>query len=167
MNLVIRMVEHHVWLVGELIASAESLDDEQLDAPIDLPFEGIDDDPTVRSLLSRLVGQMDMWNNVIAGRAYDWSVEDGESIASMLARFKEAGPGFLDEVHRVVEQARLDETFIDAHREPVEVFTYGGLIAHVLTFAAHRRLLVLGALASAGITALGYGDPRKWVAEAV
>jgi hypothetical protein len=37
----------------------------------------------------------------------------------------------------------------------------------VLTFAAHRRLLVLGALESAGITALGYGDPRKWVAGTV
>jgi AraC-like DNA-binding protein len=167
MNLVIRMVEHHVWLVGELIASAESLHDEELDAPTELPFEGIDDDPTLRSLLSRLIGQMDMWNSVIAGRAYDWSVEDGESITSMRTRLDRAGRGFLDEVHRVVEEARLDETFIDAHSEPVEVFTYGGLIAHVLTFAAHRRLLVLGALESAGITSLGYGDPRKWVAGAV
>jgi hypothetical protein len=167
MNLVIRMVEHHVWLVGELIASAESLHDEELDAPIELPFEGIDDDPTVRSLLSRLIGQMDMWNSVIAGRAYDWSVEDGESITSMRTRLDRAGRGFLDEVHRVVEEARLDETFIDAHSEPVEVFTYGGLIAHVLTFAAHRRLLLLGALESAGTTSLGYGDPRKWVAGAV
>jgi hypothetical protein len=138
-----------------------------LDAPIELPFEGIDDDPTVRSLLSRLIGQMDMWNSVIAGRAYDWSVEDGESITSMRTRLDRAGRGFLDEVHRVVEEARLDETFIDAHSEPVEVFTYGGLIAHVLTFAAHRRLLLLGALESAGTTSLGYGDPRKWVAGAV
>jgi hypothetical protein len=161
------MVEHHVWLVGELIASAESLDDEELDAPIVLPFEGIDDDPSVRSLLSRLIGQMDMWNNVIAGRAYDWSVEDRESITSMRSRLDRAGRGFLDEVHRVVEEARLDETFIDAHSEPVEVFTYGGLIAHVLTFAAHRRLLVLGALEASGNASLGYGDPRKWVAEAV
>ena len=40
------------------------------------------------------------------------------------------------------------------------------MIAHVLTFAAHRRLLVHGALASAGITDLGSGDPGKWVADA-
>jgi hypothetical protein len=40
------------------------------------------------------------------------------------------------------------------------------MIAHVLNFAAFRRTLVLGAFASAGITDLGYGDPRKWVAEA-
>ncbi len=167
MNLLIRMVEHHIWLVGELIGTAASLNDEQLDALIDLPFEGIDDDPSIRTLLSRLIGQMHMWNNVIAGRDYDWSVEAGETITSMRERHSREGDRFLEEVRRVVTEDRLDETFIDAHREPVEVFTYGGLIAHVLTFAAHRRLLVLGALESAGNTALGYGDPRKWVAEAV
>ena len=167
MNLLMRMVEHHIWLVGQLIDNAASLNDEQLDAPIDLPFEGIDDDPSIRSLLSRLIGQMHMWNNVIAGRDYDWSVELGETITSMRERLSREGGRFFEEVRRVVTEDRLDETFIDAHREPVEVFTYGGLIAHVLTFAAHRRLLVLGALESAGKTTLGYGDPRKWVAEGV
>jgi hypothetical protein len=167
MNLITRMVEHHVWLLGELLDAAASLTEEQLDAPIELPFEGIDDDPTIRRLLSRLIGQMDMWNNVMAGRAYDWSVEQDEPIGSMRIRLDRAGNDFLHEVRRVVEENRLDETFIDAHAEPVEVFTYGGLIAHVLTFAAHRRLLVLGALEAAGDSPLGYGDPRKWVAEPV
>jgi AraC-like DNA-binding protein len=167
MNLITRMVEHHVWLLGELLDKAASLTEEQLDAPIELPFDGIDDDPTIRSLLSRLIGQMDMWNNVMAARAYDWSVEDHEPMASMRIRLDQAGSEFLEEIRRVVEENRLDETFIDAHCEPVEVFTYGGLIAHVLTFAAHRRLLVLGALDAFGESTLGYGDPRKWVAEAV
>jgi AraC family transcriptional regulator len=40
------------------------------------------------------------------------------------------------------------------------------MIAHVLTFAAHRRTLVCGALVDAGITDLGAGDPMHWVAEA-
>jgi AraC family transcriptional regulator len=68
-------------------------------------------------------------------------------------------------VHDVIEQGRLDETFVDAICDPPEVFTYGGMIAHVLTFAAHRRTLVAGALADAGITDLGAGDPMRWVAE--
>ena len=50
--------------------------------------------------------------------------------------------------------------------DPPEVFTYGGMLAHVLTFAAHRRTLAIGALHSAGITDLGAGDPMRWVAEA-
>jgi hypothetical protein len=41
------------------------------------------------------------------------------------------------------------------------------MIAHVLTFAAHRRTLVAGALHDAGITDLGVGDPIRWVTEPV
>ncbi len=166
MNLLVRMVEHHVWLVGELVDRAAALDAATLDAPINLSVEGVDDDPTVRSLLSRLIGQMDMWNNVIASRDYDFAIERHESIASMRSRLRAAGDAFLSEVRRVVDEGRLDETFVDAHCDPPEIFTYGGLIAHVLTFAAHRRTLVLGALATAGITDLGAGDPRKWVVDA-
>jgi AraC-like DNA-binding protein len=45
-----------------------------------------------------------------------------------------------------------------------EVFTYG-MIAHVLTFAAHRRTLVALALKKAGAGDLGWGDPMRWMAE--
>ncbi|HJW22470.1 MAG TPA: AraC family transcriptional regulator [Candidatus Limnocylindrales bacterium] len=166
MNLLVRMVEHHVWLLGELVDRADRVDPAALDTPIEMSVEGIDDQPTMRSLLSRLVGQMDMWNNVINDRPYDMAVEQGEPLASIRARLGQAGPAFLAEVRRVVDERRLDETFIDAHCDPPEVFTYGGLIAHVLTFAAFRRLLVLGALYKAGITDLEAGDPRKWVAAA-
>lgn len=165
MDLLVKMVEHHVWLVGQLIDRASQLDDAQLDAPIIISVEGVDDDPTIRSLLSRLVGQMDMWNQVIHDQPYDWEIEKREPLGSMSDRLAVQGAEFLDEVRRVVDEGRLDETFVDAHCSPPEIFTYGGLIAHVLTFAAHRRTLVVGALTSAGITDLGSGDPRKWVAE--
>jgi len=48
---------------------------------------------------------------------------------------------------------------------PPEVFTYGGMLAHVLAFGATRRTLVVGALATAGSDDLGAGDPMRWVAE--
>jgi AraC-like DNA-binding protein len=166
MDLVRKMVEHHVWLVGEIVDRAGALTDEQLDAPIELSVEGVDDDPTLRSLLSRLVGQMDMWNAAMDSRAYDFEVERGESIESIRARLRDAGPVFLDRAREVIDGSRLDETFVDAICEPPEVFTYGGMIAHVLTFAAHRRTLAIGALHSVGITDLGAGDPMRWVAEA-
>ncbi len=149
-----------------MCGSASRLDDGQLDAPIALSVEGVDDDPTLRSLLSRLVGQMDMWNAAIEGRAYDFAVERGESLRSIRARLRDAGPAFLDHAREVTDERRLDETFVDAICEPPEVFTYGGMLAHVLTFAAHRRTLAIGALHSAGITDLGAGDPMRWVAEA-
>ena len=163
MDLLTAMVEHHVWLTGEMITCAARLTDEQLDAPIELSVD--DDEQTIRSLLSRLVGQMGMWNAAMASREYDWSVEDHESIASLRERLSVEGPTYLGHVREVAEEGRLDDTFVDALCEPAEVFTYGGMIAHVLTFAAHRRTLVALALDAAGITDLGWGDPMRWVAE--
>ncbi|MDP9318087.1 MAG: AraC family transcriptional regulator, partial [Actinomycetota bacterium] len=160
-------VEHHIWLVGEMVRLSAPLTEAVLDEPIVVSVEGVDDDPTLRSLLSRLIGQMDMWNEVIAQRDYDWSVEENETVDHMRNRLDSVGPIFLGHVRDVVSEGRLDETFVDAHCTPPEVYTYGGLIAHVLTFAAHRRTLVVGALASAGVRDLGYGDPRKWVVETV
>ncbi len=42
MDLLTSMVEHHVWLTGEMIGCAKRLTDEQLDQPIEL---SVDDDP--------------------------------------------------------------------------------------------------------------------------
>jgi AraC family transcriptional regulator len=166
MNLLLKMVEHHLWLTGEMIERAARLSDETLDKPIVISVEGVDDDPTLRKLLSRLVGQLAMWNAVLAMRDYDWSVEQHETVASMRRRLSVEGPTFLNHVRTVSEEGRLDETFVDALSQPADVFTHGGMIAHVLTFAAHRRTLVAGALIDAGISDLGAGDPRLWVAEA-
>lgn len=165
MDLLTRMVEHHVWLVGEMLTRAETLADEVLDAPVEISVDGIDCDPTLRSLLARLVGQLAMWDAATHDRPYDFSIEDGESVASMRARLAEKGPAFLSQVRSVVDEGRLDETFVDAICDPPEVFTYGGMVAHVLTFAAHRRTLVCGSLVDAGVTDLGAGDPMRWVAE--
>ena len=165
MDLLTRMVEHHIWLVGEMLNRAETLPNDVLDAPVDISVEGIDDEPTLRSLLSRLVGQLAMWDAATRSEPYDFAVEKGESVASMRARLAESGPAFLTRVRTIVDEGRLDETFVDATCEPPQVFTYGGMIAHVLTFAAHRRTLVCGALVDAGVTDLGAGDPMRWVAE--
>ena len=165
MQLLTRMVEHHVWLTGEMIRLAERLSDEQLDQPIVLdvdPNDGVRQ--TIRSLLSRLVGQMGMWNAAMATRDYDWSVEEHESLSSMRERLAVEGATYLAHVRGVVGADRLDDTFVDALCEPAEVFTYGGMIAHVLTFAAHRRTLVALAFGSHGVQDLGWGDPMLWVA---
>jgi AraC family transcriptional regulator len=166
MDLLLKMFEHHIWLIDQIVERAARLSDEQLDAPIEVAVEGVDDDPTLHSLLSRLIGQMDMWNAALAGRSYDFGVEKDETIASMRSRLADAGSTFLAQVREVAEQGRLDETFVDAICDPPEVFTYGGMIAPVHTFAAHRRTLAIGALHSVGITDLGSGDPMRWVADA-
>ncbi len=163
MELLTKMVEHHIWLTGEMIRVAGRLTDEQLDQPIELDVD--DDRQSIRSLLSRLVGQMGMWNAALATRDYDWSVEEHEPLDAMRERLAIEGPTYLSHVRDVVAGNRLDETFVDALCEPAEVFTHGGMIAHVLTFAAHRRTLVALALARHGLDDLGWGDPMLWVAQ--
>ena len=165
MELVTRMLEHHVWLVGQMVDRAQGLDGETLDRPIEISVEGIDDHPTLRSLMSRLIGQLAMWHAAFDGRPYDFEVERGECLGSMRTRLAEAGPAFLSDVRKAIDEGRLDETFVDTTCDPPHTFSYGGVVAHVLTFAAHRRTLVCGALADAGVSGLGYGDPSSWIAE--
>ncbi|MFY9916434.1 MAG: AraC family transcriptional regulator [Nocardioidaceae bacterium] len=161
MDLLVTMTEHHVWLVGELIERANPLDDEALDRLIEISVEGIDVNPTTRSLLSRLVGQLDQWNCSVANTPYDFTIEHQESLESMRSRLAVAGPAFLENVRGACETGALEDAFIDATAGRPEVFTYGQMIAHVLTYAAHRRTLVTGALYSAGITDIS-DDPLFW-----
>jgi AraC family transcriptional regulator len=166
MDLVTGMIEHHVWLVGQMLDRATGLDDTVLDRPIDISVEGVDDAPTLRSLLARLVGQMAMWELAEDGESdYDMAAERTMSMTTMRRWYDEVGPRFVALAHRVEDEHLVDVTFVNTMCSPPELFTYGGLIAHVLTFAAHRRTLVCGALYGAGITDLGAGDPRDWVSE--
>src|SRR3954471_5963682 len=43
MDLIVRMVEHHVWLVGEMLDRATRLTDEQLDKTINISVEDVDE----------------------------------------------------------------------------------------------------------------------------
>ena len=156
MDLVQQMVEHHIWLTGQLT-------EEQLDEPIVI---NVDDDPdpsTLRRIISRLVGQMAMWNATMASREYDFSLEEHESLTSARRRLAEAAPVFLGHVRDAIEQGRLDDVFVDAASDPPYVCSYGAMIAHVLTFAAHRRTLAVRALDKHGVTRLGWGDPIEWL----
>jgi len=167
MDLIESMVEHHVWTVGRMVDLAGTVSPEHLDAPIEISVEDVDDDPTMRSLLSRLVGQMGMWNASMDGHPYDFDVERNESLASMRDRLETEGTSFKRRVAELVRGDRLDASFVDATCDPPRTFTYGGMIAHVLTFAAHRRTLVAGALVDAGIEDLMAADPLTWVGAAI
>jgi hypothetical protein len=53
------------------------------------------------------------------------------------------------------------DTFVDSTSGTPVFFTYGGMIAHVLTYAAYRRTLASGALHAAGVTDF-QDDPLAW-----
>ena len=99
----------------------------------------------------------------MASREYDFSIEVDESLTSARRRLAEAEPVFLGHVRDAIEKGQLDDVFVDAASDPPYVCTYGAMVAHVLTFAAHRRTLAVLALDKHGVTRLGWGDPIAWL----
>jgi AraC family transcriptional regulator len=165
MDVLRQMLDHHLDLVDQIIDCAATLDDDALDRPIELSVEGIDRDPTLRSVTDRLVSQLEMWLAATEGQTTVPSMEQpvGSTPAEMKSRLADAAPRFRKLTVDALDSGRTEETFLDATCEPPQVFTYGGMLAHVLTFAAVRRTMAIGALETEGITDLGAGDPMHYV----
>jgi len=162
MDVVISMLDHHLSLTGEIIDRLRQVDGEALDRPIELSVEGIDRDPTLRSVSARLVAQLEMWVSALQG-AERAPVDPDDSPGTLRRRLDEAAPRFRELVVGALQEGRGEETFIDATCQPPQTFSYGGVLAHVLTFSAVRRTLAIGALESAGVGDLGAGDPMRFV----
>jgi hypothetical protein len=60
------------------------------------------------------------------------------------------------------ETGRLGDTVIDALCDPPESFQLCGIVAHVLTYSAHRRELARAMLARHGLRTRR-GDPLDWL----
>ena len=156
------MLNHHLSLVAEIVDRTARVGDQVLDRPIELSVAGIDCDPTLRSLTDRLVSQLEMWITALEGGTT--MPHNGDATpAGWRARLKVAGPRFRELVLTPIEDGRAGETFVDAVCDPPETFTYGGVLAHVLTFSAVRRTMAIGALESAGVGDLGSGDPMGFI----
>lgn len=161
LDVLTRMFDHHLDLTGRIIDRTAGLDETMLDRTIELSVEGIDENPTLHSLAERLVSQLEMWVNAVQGGT---SMPTGEATAAGLrSRLEAVAPRFRELVVAPIEAGQANDTFLDSICEPPETFTYGGVLAHVLTFSAVRRTMAIGALETAGITDLGCGDPMQFV----
>lgn len=163
MDITDRLIDHDVWMTRRLLERAQTLSDEQLDAPIakpehPLPFES--EAGTLREALNRLVFTKEVW--LAAVRNQPIPQNEDKSIPGLHQRLDASFIEFAELVRQVRDENRWDETFVDAICEPAESFTYGGMIAHVVTFSAFRRSAALKILAGLGINDLGYGDPIEW-----
>lgn len=158
MDVLTRMLDHHVDLIGRILDRLDGLGTTVLDRPIESSVPGIDREPTLRDLADRLVGQLEMWVAALEGSTHSPSGGD-TTPAGLRARLDTAAPRFRELVLDPVAQGRADDTFVDATCDPPETFTRGGVLAHVLTFSAVRRTMAIGALEGAGIDDLGCGDP--------
>jgi AraC family transcriptional regulator len=160
MDVLVRMLEHHLDTTAAVLDRLDRVP-EALDVPIRLSVEGIDEAPTLRSTCDRLVRQLEQWVVALEGGT---SVPAGDATPAGLRRRLDAvAPRFREQVVAPVLAGDAESTFVDLTCDPPQTFTPGGVLAHVLTFAAVRRTLAIGALETAGVDDLGSGDPMTFV----
>ncbi len=163
MDLSDRLVEHDHWHTTRLLEQAATLSDEALDRHarpglIVHAFEG--PEPDVRTMLDRLVFTKEVWTAAIAGR--DFPADRDRSIAGQQARLAVVQPQFTALVRRIRDRNEWDDVFVDALCTPPVSFTFGSVIAHILTVSVIRRQTVTDVLRELGVPDVETRDPIEW-----
>jgi AraC family transcriptional regulator len=163
MDLSDRLVEHDHWHTERLLEQAATLSDAALDRAVRPgfvvhAFEG--PEPDVRTMLERVVFTKEVWTAAIAGREFPTARD--RSIAGQRARLAAVQPQFTALVRRIRDRNEWDDVFVDALCTPPVSFTFGSVIAHILTASAIRRQMAIGALRELGVADVETRDPIEW-----
>jgi len=158
------------WHTRRLLDLAKTLNDEQLDRPLQnqvkvFPWDS--PDQSLRQILERMVQTKEVWAAALTGGsmpAMENAPPEDRTPSAMLARLDRADSQFHGVFKDVRNRSAWDDTFVDALCEPPETFTFGGTFAHVITFNAYRRMLAMDALRRLGVKVEGFGCPSEYLA---
>ena len=95
---------------------------------------------SIGAVLDHQVWTKEVWLAAIEGA--DLPERGGTDAAALIARHEAVAGRWLAMVRDIDRRGAWDDRIVDALCDPPESFVLGSVIAHVLTFAAHRRLLV-------------------------
>jgi AraC family transcriptional regulator len=156
-----RMVSHHLDRVRELLVAAAGLPPEELERPlrpgfVAVWFEG--EEPSAAMMAERLVFTLEIWVAAMVGEPLP-----DKGHGDLLTRFDRAARSFARVARRIRDRGAWDDAFVDALCEPPQSFTYGGVLAHVLSYGALRRETLAGVLRELGAD-VSTGDPIEWEA---
>ena len=158
------MTAHDVADTTYLIGVASALSENQWGEPISpgqvvLDWDG--EETSVGAVLGALVWTKQVWLASIEGA--DQPVRPERRTARQLAAdHEDVSARWTAMVADYGERGRLSDTVIDALCDPPESFQLYGIIAHVLTYSAHRRELVRAMLSRHGVE-VRRGDPLEWM----
>jgi AraC-like DNA-binding protein len=158
------MVAHDLADTQYLIDTAAELAEDQWAQAISpgqvvLDWDGPEE--SVGAVLGAVVWTKQVWLASIEGR--DQPVRPETTSAAELAdEHRAVAPRWSAMIADHAAQGRLGDTVIDALCDPPESFQLYGIVAHVLTYSAHRRELVRAMLARHGVRT-GRGDPLDWM----
>ncbi|RBY82913.1 AraC family transcriptional regulator [Geodermatophilus sp. TF02-6] len=123
-----------------------------------LPWDGPEE--SVAAVLDTLVWTKEVWVASIEGAASP--ARGADDPVALLDRHDAVAPRWLAAVRDVDRRGAWGDRLVDALCEPPQTFVLGSVVAHVLTFSAHRRLLARHLLRDAGL-AVDTGDPIDWL----
>jgi AraC family transcriptional regulator len=162
------MVTHDIADTGYLISQAARLSKDQWTDEISPGQEVLEWDgpePSVGAVLGAIVWTKEVWLATIEGRdfpAREATQPESTSPEELAKHHDDIGSRWGTMVSEYTAEGRLGDTVIDALCDPPESFQLYGIIAHVLTYSAHRRELARAMLARHGVRT-GRGDPLEWM----
>ncbi|MFD3812783.1 helix-turn-helix domain-containing protein [Rhodococcus sp. NPDC058639] len=161
-EVVAHLVHHDLDDTRALLDIARELDDTEYErcrfpGLVVLEWDGPEE--SIGRVLGNLVWTKEIWLASMAGG--DQPDRGGHDPESLFRRFDEVAPRWADAVRDIDRRGAWGDRLIDALCEPPQSFVLGGVVAHVLTFSAHRRQLVRHMLRAAG-RSVDHGDPLDW-----
>ena len=162
------MVAHDIADTAYLIDQASRLSKEhwvEEVSPGQVILEWDGPEPSVGSVLGAIVWTKEVWLATIKGRDFP-KREATQPVSTtprqLAARHDDIGNRWAAMISEYAAEGRLGDTVIDALCDPPESFQLYGIVAHVLTYSAHRRELARTMLARLGVPT-GRGDPLDWM----
>ena len=158
------MVAHDVADTEYLIGRAAELTEEQWAEPLSpgqvvLDWDG--EEPSIAAVLGAIVSTKRVWLASIVGADQPERGSVGTA-AELAEEHRAVSARWTTMIADCAAQGRLGDTVIDALCDPPESFQLHGIIAHVLTYSAHRRGMARAMFTRHGLV-VGRGDPLEWM----
>jgi uncharacterized damage-inducible protein DinB len=154
MDLFERLLGHDQWTTARYLDMSRSLTDEQLDQEFDIGHR------TIRKTFDHMILNVDFWTGQMVGQKVDYSEDRGElTISALEERHKRSYAWFESTSKKVIEENRLDETFVD-HYDVSQ--SNGATILHVILHNQGHRGEVLHMFTRLNVPDLPEGDPQEW-----
>jgi len=156
MDLLDRLLGHEAWTTGQVLASAAGLTEAQLDQDFDIGHR------TVRATFEHLIGNVETWTDLMAGRPMRADAPGPASVAEFQRRYAAAADDFGQVARNRRDAGRLNDRYVDVLDSPPREKSVGGTILHVLTHNHQHRAELLHMLQRLGCQDLVEGDVLSW-----
>ncbi|GAA4376634.1 AraC family transcriptional regulator [Nocardioides caricicola] len=155
------MVHHDLDDTRYVIDLAKQLSEDDYRREVRTRVHGWEgEEASVAAVLTSLVFTKEVWLAAILGEDFP----DGrpDDVVALQRRHDDVAPRWLEMVRDVERRGAWDDRIVDALCDPPESFVLGSIVAHVLSYDAHRRLGVRAMLTELGAEP-DEGDPINWL----